>query len=205
MDVLEKINKYYTEKLQTFGTTPKGVDWNSAESQHLRFEQLLNLVPIESKFSILDYGCGFGSLYPHMIDKGYSCSFTGFDLSEEMIKSAQALFAAPDAEWLIHLDPERKFDFVVSSGIFNVKMDVETSEWERYIIKTIENLSLHATKGFAFNCLTSYSDKEFMKDNLYYSDPLFLFDYCKKNFSKYVTLLHDYPLYEFTIIVKKSV
>ena len=58
-------------------------------------------------------------------------------------------------------------------------------------------------KGFAFNVLTKYSDKEYMQNNLYYADPLFLFDYCKRNFSQNVALLHDYELYEFTLIIKK--
>ena len=53
--------------------------------------------------------------------------------------------------------------------------------------------------------LTKYSDKEYMRDNLYYADPLFIFDYCKRNFSKQVALLHDYGLYEFTILVKKDI
>ncbi len=57
--------------------------------------------------------------------------------------------------------------------------------------------------GFAFNALTSYSDIEFRRDDLYYADPLFWFDYCKTNISKYVALLHDYPEYDFTIIVRK--
>jgi hypothetical protein len=57
--------------------------------------------------------------------------------------------------------------------------------------------------GFAFNCLTIYSDSDHRKSELYYADPLYLFDYCKKNFSKNVTLLHDYGEYDFTILVKK--
>jgi hypothetical protein len=42
-----------------------------------------------------------------------------------------------------------------------------------------------------------------MRDDLYYADPLFFFDYCKTRFSRFVTLIHDYPLYEFTILVRK--
>ena len=57
----------------------------------------------------------------------------------------------------------------------------------------------------AFLLLTKYSEKEYMRDNLYYADPLFIFDYCKRNFSKQVALLHDYGLYEFTILVKKDI
>jgi len=51
--------------------------------------------------------------------------------------------------------------------------------------------------------LTKYSDREYMKEYLYYADPLFIFDYCKRNFSKKVALIHDYELYEFTILVRK--
>ena len=43
-----------------------------------------------------------------------------------------------------------------------------------------------------------------MKNNLYYADLLLIFDWCKNNISKYVSLLHNYPLYEFTILVKKE-
>jgi hypothetical protein len=61
------------------------------------------------------------------------------------------------------------------------------------------NLSL---KGMAFNALTSYSDPEFMKPDLYYPDPLQVFDFCKRNLSKQVALLHDYGIYDFTILVR---
>ena len=44
-----------------------------------------------------------------------------------------------------------------------------------------------------------------MRPYLYYADPLFLFDYCKKKYSKSVALLHDYGLYEFTILVRKDI
>jgi len=43
-----------------------------------------------------------------------------------------------------------------------------------------------------------------MKDDLYYADPCYFFDYCKKKFSKNIALLHDYGLYEFTILVRKQ-
>jgi hypothetical protein len=58
--------------------------------------------------------------------------------------------------------------------------------------------------GFAFNVLTKYSDVEFMRKELYYADPCFLFDYCKRAFSKNVALLHDYNQYDFTLIVRKN-
>jgi hypothetical protein len=41
-----------------------------------------------------------------------------------------------------------------------------------------------------------------MRADLYYADPLFFFEHCRQRFSRRVALLHDYPLYEFTILVR---
>jgi hypothetical protein len=44
-----------------------------------------------------------------------------------------------------------------------------------------------------------------MRPDLYYADPRAIFDHCKRTFSRWVALLHDYGLYEFTILVRKEV
>jgi hypothetical protein len=43
-----------------------------------------------------------------------------------------------------------------------------------------------------------------MREDLYYADPARLFDHCKTRFARNVTLLHDYGLYEFTMLVRKA-
>ena len=53
----------------------------------------------------------------------------------------------------------------------------------------------------AFNLLTNYVD--YKDEDLYYADPTYYFEYCKNQFSKNVSLLHDYDLFEWTIIIKK--
>ena len=54
--------------------------------------------------------------------------------------------------------------------------------------------------------LTRYSDADRMsqRPDLFFGDPLFFFDYCKRNFARNVALLHDYDLYDFTILVRKG-
>ena len=96
-------------------------------------------------------------------------------------------------------------DYTVASGIFNVKQQTGNGAWRDYMLQTLWKIADLSKKGFAFNVLTKYSDLEFRRKDLFYADPLFLFDYCKTKFSKYVSVLHDYPLYEFTILVKKEV
>lgn len=202
-NILKQVNQYYTSKIKEFGTTPQGVDWNSVESQELRFQVLSNLINEENNFSILDFGCGFGSMFNYFDTKYKSFEYFGFDVSEEMIKAAVEKFSKKEyAKWSTCLAVE-KVDYVIASGIFNVKLENTEEDWLNYILETITKIDKSAKKGFAFNVLTKYSDKEYMKENLYYADPLYLFDYCKRNFSKNIALLHDYNIYEFSIIVRK--
>ena len=95
-------------------------------------------------------------------------------------------------------------DYTIASGIFNVKLQASSTEWEKYVLRTLEKISSLSKRGFAFNVLTKYSDTDLQRPDLYYADPLFLFDYCKTTFSRFVSLLHDYPLYEFTLLIRKE-
>ena len=200
MNIKNKVKQYYTEKIKQFGIDSKGVDWNNKESQFLRFEQLTKIIT-KNTFSILDYGCGYGSLIELLKKKYKSFNYLGFDISDEMIVNAKKLY--PNYEFTTHLKDGLCFDYVIASGIFNVKLDTPDEMWLDYIMNVITQMNSLSRCGFAFNILTSYSDKEFMKDYLYYADPCFFFDYCKKNFSRNVALLHDYDLYEFTILIRK--
>jgi hypothetical protein len=95
-------------------------------------------------------------------------------------------------------------DYAVESGIFNIRLEYSYDEWTGYVIQTLQRMNSLSRKGFAFNMLTSYSDPPYMKPHLYYADPCYYFDYCKRHFSRNVALLHDYNLYDFTILVKKQ-
>jgi len=93
-------------------------------------------------------------------------------------------------------------DYLIASGIFNVMLDALADEWEEYIKTHLHRINSLSIKGFSFNMLTIYSDPDRMKDYLYYADPCIYFDYCKRYFSKWVALLHDYGLWEFTILMR---
>lgn len=202
--ILKQVGKYYSEKIIKNGATPQGVDWNSIKSQLLRFEVLSSVIQRLENFSILDYGCGFGSMYEYFKTKYANFTFTGFDISTEMIEEALKQYQHDLAtNWITSLENSANYDYTIASGIFNVRLENTDQQWQEYIIDTLNKLNQLSKAGFSFNVLTKYSDKEFMKDYLYYADPCFLFDYCKTNFSKNVALLHDYHLYEFTIIVRK--
>ena len=198
-----KVGDYYSGRVREHGSSARGVDWNSEESQVLRFTQLARVLPDSGRFSVVDFGCGYGALVPFLTARGLDFEYQGFDISEEMIKRARQehgddrlRFTTSEAE----LEPA---DFTLASGIFNVRLDTKGEDWTRYVLHTTAVLDRLGKRGFAFNMLTSYSDADRMRSDLYYGDPSFFFDYCKRTYSKQVALLHDYGLYEFTVLVRK--
>jgi SAM-dependent methyltransferase len=201
--ILETVAHYYTEKLRAFGATPQGVDWNSAASQALRFSRLLQVLEEDGEASINDYGCGYGALVDHLIGTGRSFTYCGFDISEAMIGAARARHAGnPRCSFVAHRASLEPAEFTIASGIFNVRLDYPVDTWREYVLQTLETLESVSTRGFAFNMLSTYSEPEKRRADLFYADPLQMFDMCKRRFSPRVSLLHDYPLYEFTIIVR---
>lgn len=202
--IQQSVSDYYTEKLKKFGITPQGVDWNSEQSQVVRFSQLTKVLPPPNQsFSLLDWGCGYGALYDFLLTEGYSLDFSGYDLSSEMIDACRKKFKDKAAQWFVKEEQLLQHDYIIASGIFNVKMEFSNEQWMTYVLATLNSINRLSKAGFSFNVLTSYSDKEYMKDNLFYADPCFFFDYCKRNFSKEVALSHDYKLYEFSILIRK--
>jgi hypothetical protein len=126
------------------------------------------------------------------------------DVSQEMIKVAkQRQNTSDQTRFITSAEPDKLADYGLASGIFNVRLSRSDAEWFDYLQTTLDVLDRTSNLGFSFNCLTSYSDEEKKRDYLYYADPCQLFDLCKRRYSRDVALLHDYDLYEFTILVRK--
>lgn len=204
----QKILDFYTQHAKDFGNSSQGVGWKDDNAQLIRFDQLIKVIRGKEKFSINDLGCGTGRFYDYLISENQlPSSYNGYDILAEMIQLAENSLLPNPTVTLKNIQSASDMDvadYTIASGIFNVKYEAGEVEWLRHILATLEAINKKSRLGFAFNLLTKYSDKEFMQSYLYYADPLFLFDFCKKNFSKNVALLHDYFQYDFTILVRKS-
>jgi len=201
--LLAPVARYYADKLQIHGPRARGADWNSDASQTLRFEQLLKVTHGRRRFSVNDYGCGYGALVEHLLGSGWQGHYRGFDISTEMIAQARELHAGrPDCTFTTEEAALEPADYCLASGIFNVRLEADEDAWGAHILATLDNLAGLSTQGFAFNVLTRHCDAERRRPDLYYADPLLLFEHCRKSYSRHVALLHDYPLYEFTLLVQ---
>jgi SAM-dependent methyltransferase len=200
---VDAANRYYTKAFLEHGPVARGVDWRDDASQDLRFEQLLKVVDREGPFSLNDYGCGYGALAERLGSRDVGVRYHGFDVSAPMLEHARGVFS--DRGDFVFVDREDELpvsDYTVASGVFNVKLDADAAAWTDYVLDTIRELRALSRYGLAFNMLTSYSDPERMRADLYYADPAFFFDFCKRHLSPHVALLHDYGLWEFTLLVR---
>jgi hypothetical protein len=94
--------------------------------------------------------------------------YTGFDISEAMILHARELYGnRPDCAFVRNDSDLKISDYTVASGILNVKMETPVDEWKNYCLNMIDQLARLSSKGFAFNVLTSYSDPEYMRPDLF--------------------------------------
>jgi len=203
----QRTSQYFSEKLENFGATPAGVDYNGPESQILRFEQLAKVIDPANRFTVIDYGCGYGAMYDFLQAKGWEFEYYGIDFIEKMViagreahkDSVNVRFTADESVVPIA-------DYLLAGAIFNNKFEASNEEWQDLTCETLRRMNALCSKGFAFNMLTKYSDPDRMaqRPDLFHGDPLFFFDFCKRTFSRNVALLHDYGLYDFTILVRKD-
>lgn len=204
---IDDVRALYTRNLAEHGIDSRSVGWPDPLAQRLRFEKLAHLIDCdrpEDPISVSDWGCGYGAMFAYLdarpgvrLDR-----YVGYDVSAEMLDAAQAHVTDPRAHWVLGGEVREQTDYCFVSGTFNVRMDAADDVWGEYVRSTLRDLYASARRGIAFNLLTSYVD--WRKDDLFYAEPEAFFSFCKQELSRAVTLLHDYPLYEWTIVVLRE-
>ncbi|MGV7224163.1 MAG: class I SAM-dependent methyltransferase [Nitrospinales bacterium] len=201
--LLDPVKNFFTAKFQQIGARPEGVDYNSETAQITRFEQFERLFGAKRRFSLNDYGCGYGAMAVYLKQKDYTFQYHGYDISAKMVDYAnQSISNNENWKFTSNADELCSADFTIACGVFNLKFDADPLTWIDYILDSLLSIARISKLGFGFNMLTKYSDADKMRPDLYYGDPLYFFDYCKRQFSRNVALLHDYELYDFTILVR---
>ena len=67
MDKYLNIQRYYEKCLEIHGDSHLGVDWPDMSELKTRFDVMLGIKRNQEPATILDFGCGTGLLYSHLI------------------------------------------------------------------------------------------------------------------------------------------
>jgi len=144
--------KFYTSAINMHGVTPKGVNWNSKNSQEIRFKMILQMLPFNLKeFSIVDAGCGFGDFYTYALKKKKEFTYIGIDALSDMYSIASEKTGCEILVADICTEDIPKASYYVCSGAMNT---LERFETHLFIRKCYEA----SKKGFIFNIL--HGDKK---------------------------------------------
>lgn len=187
----------YAERYKEFGYHYKTVGWGNRESQLLRFRILSEIGDLNGA-EIVDVGCGFGDLYSYLTQRFCGIRYTGIDIVRELIQKGQGLY--PKANFIVQdilkEDFKLEADFYLLSGALNIKLR-ENLKFTEAMIKKMFQCS---RKGTGINFLSKYVDYEQEKD--FHHSPQAVLTFAK-GLTKFVTLRHDYPLWEFTVYLYK--
>ncbi len=208
-DISHILVQHYSQKFAEHGERPEGVDWGVDPADHrLRLERMLAVTELGQQLgvrhSILDVGCGYGSLLALMREQGLDFAYTGIDLCEPMISAARKKY--PSDEWIVgdvvDMKGTRRFDYVVCNGILTQKLGVSIRDMDQFLKVIVRRIFELCRIGVAFNLMTTHVN--FMSPNLYYRNPSELLAWCMSELTPRIRLDHAYPLFEYTIYLYRE-
>ena len=198
----DKVSNFYKKNFNDYGDSFKSVGWGDTNSQYLRFHKLTDGL-IREGSSVLDYGCGLGHFVDYLDSlhlKKYQ--YVGVDICDSFIEHAMQKYQAKKNINFYHGDITQNslsnfdFDIAIASGVFSLKQDNIKS----YTFHTLSRMFGLVNESVSVNFLTKYCDYE-LKKNIHH-DPSEILKEAFKITSN-LRLLHDYEIYEFTLILNK--
>ncbi len=199
-------NEYETHLMKHDPNTPEAAHWRGKEKAWLRFKILTQIDDLNG-MRVLDFGCGNAMLVDFLKEQNIDCEYHGWDISEKMIEVAKK--KNPEFEFkivdVIEEDTTNYngyFDYILISGVFYIKVDAKPEVHDAWIKATLKKLWPLCKKGISFNAITEYVD--WKDETLYYCSIGDTISFCVNNLSRWISLKHDFPLWEFTMYVYKD-
>ena len=194
----------YRRSFLEHGDSPRATFNARRELQWLRFERLVEplraLLPGQ-RFSVHDVGAGLCDLHAYLVERGIEHDYSATEIVPDMIELARRKYPGIDVESrdLLADPPAARWDFVVTSGMFNLPGDVPVDAWRRFCEGMLERMFAMTTHAIAVNFLTSH--RTFSDPTLFYLDPGELIAFSQQRLSRFVSVDHSYPLYEYTAVI----
>lgn len=94
-------------------------------------------------------------------------------------------------------------DYTFASGVFNVKQSHPAEAWQECVLTTVHDIDRLSEARLRVQQALELLGRGSSARRSVLRPALAAFDYWRMHFSRRGTLLHDYPLYEFTILVRK--
>ena len=169
----------YKKNVKKFGFTPRGLFWNSKESQENRFKVLNELllkytkVKNDNIISIADIGCGYGDFYLYL-KKHFDRKFTykGYDINIDFINFCKNTNKENNEFFFVSDHPLDNSDFSIMNGTYNYAVYNSINKWEEYLIYNLKKCFENSNKGIIFSLQNSTSPK--IVNSIYYTSRILM-------------------------------
>ena len=155
----------YRKNVKKYGFTPRGLFWNSRESQENRFKILSKLLlkyskNIDNEIRIADIGCGYGDLNSYLLENFVKkFSYKGYDINPQFIDYCKTLNKNNENFFSVSDHPLETCDFSIMNGTYNYAINENIYRWEKYLIHNLEKCYKYSKVGIIFNLQHSKSTK----------------------------------------------
>lgn len=185
---------FYKKAYKKYGLTARGLNWNSEESQKIRFEVLTRFLKDEiSSSCIVDAGCGFGDYYLFLDNQNMTPKrYVGIDCIQDFIDIAKQRL--PDTTFTCRdiLKDELVYaDWYVASGSLNILNSFDT--W-----MFLEKMLAYSKVGVVFNILEG--EKKSKNFNYQKKEDIIKF---AKNKGYKIRIVEDYLPNDISVEIRK--
>lgn len=167
--ILVSISEYYRKTVSKYGASAKGLDWSGNEGHQFRIALALDQISLEKGDSILDFGCGYGSLLGSVLDRKLELGkYVGFDIVPEMLVHAESIWGASDSVQWVNRIPSEHLDYSFAIGTFHVRPPGREEDFLNEIRASVSHMSKYSRKGWVISFLDNPSSERFHKNHLQY-------------------------------------
>lgn len=151
--------------------------------------------------SVLDFGCGFGDMYPFAEQRKIDIRYTGVDITPSFIDVARSRHPAADFRMVDVLSEPavERWDWCFVVGALNLALPDGGSL--AFIQSVMQRLFEISNKGIAVDFLSSFVN--FEAEGHFHADCGEMLQFAH-SLSRRVVLRHDYLPYEYTLYVYKD-
>jgi SAM-dependent methyltransferase len=200
-DALQHVVRLYEDAFREHGDSPRAVLWPRGR-QELRFEALTKHIRLDGGFSVLDYGCGLAHLKPFLDRRYRNVNYTGADAVPAFVDACSKKCAASFVCAESPSDVPGRFDYVVSSGVFNILYEPDESAHRDRVFRMLGQLFEKAEICLAVDFMTDAVD--FRQSQAYHQSPSDLLRFASENLSRRLVIDQSYLPYEYALTVWKD-
>ena len=204
-DLSLKQAEYYGSLYEKHGVGVDAVASGRQAYKNLRYEKLSRLFSQETRCSVHDVGFGLGHFHEYLKNRfPEKIEYSGSEVTPQFVEHCRRAY--PDSKFFSRDLSQRAFperyDYLVFGGTFYHPAEADPAEFETFMRSMLLNGFASASKGIAFNLITSFVETRY--PSLFYPDICQVIQFVAKELSRFFTIDHATPLYEYTVCVYRE-